>query len=316
MVLVPEIQENVVYENKNLNYLVEYTISGSTFSGATNTTGLSPTEGEPTKISLYIYKILNPNGDTFKTNYFTEHSDAPVGQLKLINEFNNTSATHTINVTDVNSIYMEIRNSLYDIHELGLVELNDIYNSDDIHPFFFRPTNGFRNLSGKTETEIENKKTILRNIHLKTIGPTSGLIFTSTDAKIKPKKEKTKVMKIKYIDDSAEQTFGSLVSDKIYFLSTDLGTNDSSFPVPFVDLNEYEYSQEDYITKIEPSTFATVRGENLLLVLRKIIDVIFTHRHNPLMPIVNQFDYQDGNELKELYKTLENDILNKSIRIN
>ncbi len=71
-----------------------------------------------------------------------------------------------------------------------------------------------------------------------------------------------------------------------------------------------------YIKRIEPSTFSTVRGENLLEVLRKIIDVILTHRHNPLMPIVNQPDYQDGNELKELYKTLENDILNKSIRIN
>jgi hypothetical protein len=34
------------------------------------------------------------------------------------------------------------------------------------------------------------------------------------------------------------------------------------------------------------------------------------------MPIVGQYDYDDGNQLKELFKTLENDILNKSIRIN
>ncbi len=95
-----------------------------------------------------------------------------------------------------------------------------------------------------------------------------------------------------------------------------MGTNESPNPVPFINLDEYELTQEDYIKRIEPSTFSTVRGENLLEVLRKIIDVILTHRHNPLMPIVNQFDYQDGNELKELYKTLENDILNKSIRIN
>jgi len=47
-----------------------------------------------------------------------------------------------------------------------------------------------------------------------------------------------------------------------------------------------------------------------------MIEVIFTHRHNPLMPIVGQYDYDEGNQLKELFKTLENDILNKSIRIN
>jgi hypothetical protein len=197
-----------------------------------------------------------------------------------------------------------------------LIELDDNYNSDDIHPFFFRPTTSFRNLSGGTPTEVENKATILRNVNVARRGPTSGLVFSKRNAKMKSTKFNTIVKKIKFVDDSPEQTFGSLISDKIYFLSSDLGTNESSNPVPFINLNEYELTQEDYIKRIEPSTFSTVRGENLLEVLRKIIDVILTHRHNPLMPIVNQPDYEDGNELKELYKTLENDILNKSIRIN
>ena len=92
--------------------------------------------------------------------------------------------------------------------------------------------------------------------------------------------------------------------------------NELEKPIEFGALNQYEYTQEDYINKIEKSTYSTVRGENLLRILQIIIDVIFTHRHNPLMPIIGQQDYEEGNSLKELYKTLENDILNKSIRIN
>ena len=72
----------------------------------------------------------------------------------------------------------------------------------------------------------------------------------------------------------------------------------------------------NYIKKIEKSTYSTVRGENLLRLLEAMVDVIFTHRHNPLMPISGQYDYEEGNALKELIKTIENDILNKSIRIN
>ena len=106
------------------------------------------------------------------------------------------------------------------------------------------------------------------------------------------------------------------MADKIYFLSTDLGTNESSSPILFNDLDKYDLTQQDYIKQIDPKTYSTVRGENLIQLLGKMIEVIFTHRHNPLMPIVGQYDYNEGNELKELFKTIENDILNKSIRIN
>jgi hypothetical protein len=229
-------------------------------------------------------------------------------------------ATYSTNITNVNNIYIDIRNKLFEIDDLGLVELDDNYNSDDLHPYYFRPSKNFRNLvpsTGATQTiEAENKDIILRNVNVRRVGPTSGLVYSATSSKVTSEQIKSSVDKIKIIDDSPEQTFGAVVSDKIYFLSTDLGTNESPIPVPFNNLDKYEFTQEDYIKRIDPYTYSTVRGENLLEVLRKIIDVMLTHRHNPLMPIVNQFDYQDGNELKELYKTLENDILNKSIRIN
>jgi len=109
-----------------------------------------------------------------------------------------------------------------------------------------------------------------------------------------------------------EQSFSSLRSDKIYFLSTD--TNESNKGVDFYGLNKYELTQENYLKDIDPNTYSTVRGENLLEILRAIIDLLNGHQHNLVGPLVQG----DPNyvRLMSLYTSLENDILNKSIRIN
>ena len=293
-----------ISENKDLNYIIEYDVN----SFVNDATGYT--------ISLYVYKVNGALGDLFKTNYFTENTEVQSSLIKLINDDNtNTTPTYQITVTSISDIYREIRDKIFLVHDKGLNELNTQYPSDDIHPFFFRPyTNFKRSLS--TTDELNNKQTILNGINVLRIGPGAGLIWSATRAKaeVNPVNSIEKVAKID--NNTAEQTFGAMLVDKLYLLSTDLGTNESANPVPFVDLNGYELSQQDYIEKIEPSTFSTVRGENLLKLLSKMIEVIFTHRHNPLMPISGQYDYDHGNELKELFKTIENDILNKSIRIN
>jgi len=195
-----------------------------------------------------------------------------------------------------------------------LYELNNL--PDDLHPFFFRPTSTFKNRTYVNSGDTINKKYIFRKINIRKVGPASGLIWSKEKAR-NESKDVESVENVLVIDpDTAEQTFGAITADKVYILSTDLGDNETSSPVPFIDLDGYEYKQEDYINLIEPNTFSTVRGENLLAVLEAIVNVIYSHVHNPLMPISGQPDYQDGNKLKALIKTLENDILNKSIRIN
>ena len=202
------------------------------------------------------------------------------------------------------------------IHDKGLNELNEQYESGDTHPFYFRPKKSFKTNILTTQEENVNRQTILYNINVLRVGPSSGLIWSAKNAKSEVKNVDSIEKRIKIDPNSPEQTFGAVTADMIYLLSTDLGNNESNNPVPFFDLNGYDLTQEDYIKRIGESTFSTVRGENLLKLLTKMIEVIFTHRHNPLMPIVGQYDYDDGNQLKELFKTLENDILNKSIRIN
>jgi hypothetical protein len=299
---------NTSVESKDMNYIVEYSVD-SLSDGQTGYT-----------ISLYVYKIISSYGETFKTNYFTEHTDVPSSYVKLINtDGTNTTPTYTETVGTIYDVYKEIRDKIFLIHDKSLSELNNQYDSSDIHPFFFRPTNEFKTrpvdiVSGTTQSD--NRQTILNNINVLRVGPSTGLIWSVTSAKPTSQKVDSVEEQLVLDPNSPEQTFGTVSADKIYFLSTDLGDNQGPNPVPFYDLNGYDYTQEDYINKIDKNTFSTVRGENLLNLLNKIIEVIFTHRHNPLMNISGQYDYTQGNELKELYKTIENDILNKSIRIN
>lgn len=302
-----------VPDNKNLNYVVEYTVDN-----------LKPTTGNTATIKLYVYKVTNPLGDRFKTNFFTEHTDMPLAACQLINEDNSASTpTYTITgITSVPDIYMEIRDKLFILRDKGLESLSTLLSftstTNDIHPFYFRPTSEFKKRtypSADTESTY-NQTVVLNNIKVSTIGPASGLIWSKERATPTSTPVTTIEKEIKVDPNTPEQSFGAITSDKFFILSTDLGENNTSDPVPFNDLDKYELTQEDYVRKIGPRTFSMVRGENLVAILETMVEVIFSHVHNPLMPISGQPNYEQGNVLKEQLKTLENDILNKSIRIN
>jgi hypothetical protein len=100
----------------------------------------------------------------------------------------------------------------------------------------------------------------------------------------------------------------------MYFLSTD--TNNTEKTVPFEKLDKYEYTQNDYIERIDPNTYAVVRGENLIRLLEKMISVLFEHEHNVVGPFVKTDQFQSYVDLVKLIETMRNDLLNGSIRIN
>lgn len=303
--------ENVT-ENKDLSFIVEYDVDKLK----------DVSDSNQATVSIYLYKVKANYGNVFKTNYFTENSTVTDSLVKLVNTDNtSTTPTYTAKVSSISEAYKEIRDKIFLIHDKGYLELKGLDEQQltfqgEVHPFFFRPTSRFKNTSLNTQDEKDNRQTILNSINVLRVGPSSGLIWSSTRAKAESK-EVTSIEEVIKVDpNTPEQTFGAVLSDKFFLLSTDLGTNESSNPVPFNDLNGYELTQQDYIKRIEPATFSTVRGENLLKLLNKMLDVIFSHKHNPVLPIDGQNDYKEGNELKDLRKTIENDILNKSIRIN
>jgi hypothetical protein len=68
------------------------------------------------------------------------------------------------------------------MHEKGLSEFDFLYEltnlPDDIHPFFFRPTNVFKNRTYVNSGDTFNKNVIFRNINVRRVGPSSGLIWS------------------------------------------------------------------------------------------------------------------------------------------
>lgn len=305
--------EEIISEIKDIKYLIEYEIDS--LSG-------------PTKINFFVYKILKNTGNLTKTNSFNENTELPQTVIKLINT-DNTSTTPTlvIDIEDVNFISSEINEIFYTLIDKGFNGLiKDFSNlqqqfsevnlptlSDDF-PLYFRPTKKFVTHTTNTENEKILKNNILSNVRVHNVGPRSGLIWSQTELTppLRKNKKITKVLKLE--ENSPEQTFSALKSDKIYFLSTD--TNETEKTVSFPELDKYELSQEDYIMKIDPNTYSTVRGENLLRLLLQIIDVLFKHEHNLIGPMVQSSEFSEYVKLIDLLKSVENDLLNKSIRIN
>ena len=282
-------------ESKTLNYIIEYTLDDVV---------------SPNRVDFYVYKVKKPYGNDYSTNVFTEYTELNNEYLTLINlAGSGNTPTYSIDVSTIKEGYIETRGTILTMDSDGLKGLNSLYNDNDLHPFYFRPTKEFRERTGNVDEKIK----YLNNINVRTIGPNSGLIWSYTSPNPPTKITSEKLNQPTIEQNSNEQTFSSVVSDKMYFLSTDTNNTDKS--IKFDDLNKYEYSQNDYIERIEPNTYSLVRGENLLNLLYAIIDVLQSHRHNLNDPYA-RVDYPQHNRLVELFLKMENDLLNKSIRIN
>jgi len=295
LTLKPTEKVTIKTESKLLNYIIEYELDDVS---------------NPTKVDFYVYKVNKPYGNTYNTNVFTNFSELKMDYLKLINiENDNVSPTHTISISNIKEGYIETRLTINTLDQDGLKGINPLYAENDLHPLYFRPTKSFIENDDNNPLKIE----FIKNVIVRSVPNGNGLIWSYTSP-IPPTKRINETVNIPTTEkNSPEQTFGAVISDKIYLLSTD--TNESDKSINFNSLDKYEYNQNDYIERIDPNTYSMVRGENLLKVIYAIIDVLTTHRHNINDPYA-RLDYPQHNRLIELFQKLENDLLNKSIRIN
>jgi hypothetical protein len=299
--------ETLSGQTGQVKYFVEYSIDK--FTGTTST------------VSFFIYNTQNA-GDDFKIenkNLSTLSTTGTTG-CTLLNpsnitfKNNNDSTTPTLTYTGLSGnaeIYVTIRNAINQLHNYGLNTLDSYYSEGEMHPFYFRPTEECLTRTGLTETEITNRTTVFNNVNPFQI-ITNGLIFSKLFVAAPPISNKqTKKVLVKS-DEDREQTFAALKSDRIFFMST--YTNEYQKIIDFKRLDSYEPTQENYIKDIEPNTYALVRGEVLVNVLRSMMDLFESHQHNLTDPLVKE----DPNfiRLQSQITTLENDMLNNSIRIN
>ena len=284
-----------------INHLIEYTVNDLS---------------SPTEVNVYVYKILDTYGPIFDSNYFNESTSVNLDdpkKVKLYNDGSLTGATATISVTSMQDAYIEMRELLHTISSEGLSKIKTSYPQDDVHPFYFRPTEELKTRTTTTDSQKTSRKRFIDNIQVRGVGKGSGLIFSKQFATPPPKNTEKVIKVLKAQDNKGEQTFANLVADKVYFVSssTNKGPKKS---VDFTKIDNYEYSQEDYLIEMEPCTYSTVRGEVLIKILAKMYEFMVGHVHNWAEP--GHMDTERMSILKGLIESMKQDLVNDSIRIN
>lgn len=291
---------------EKIKFIIEYELDN-----------LSPTTGSPGNVNLFVYKVLGSYGKEFNTDVFGKSSVYPSNDskiIKLINSDNTpTGVSYTTIITSINGAYIEIRELLHLIDTNDLTELKNTYTKEDVHPFYFRPTDNFKKMTGTPE-ELVNKDLIISKIQVRNKPGGYGLIYSKQNASPTTKSSSKMVDVLKEIKNSGEQSFASLSADRIYLTSTTPNSGANVKTINFNDLDEYELTQEDYMKKINPNSYAMVRGENLYNLLIAIINLLHSHVHNINDPLERGDPNWD--KLNNLVQSMRGDILNDSIRIN
>jgi hypothetical protein len=309
MELVKEKVSTEVLATSRLKYVVEYEIDSFT---------------NPTKLDFYIYKILEEYGSRFSSGTFGQNTSVNFNDAKVVKLINSdgtlSTPTHTKTISGatndekMKSIYVNLREVLHIIDMRGLGDLDPLFEPDDCHPFYYRPTESYLKTSPATDLGKNNKNLIKSKIQVRNRIGDNGLVYSRNSLYAPFITDVKTIEKLRKVKNSGEQSFSSLSSDKIYLLSTspNVGVNVQS--VNFNAINEYEVTQEDYLKTIDPNTYATVRGENLYNVLVAIKNLLDSHIHNINEPLAK--GDENWIKLDDLMSTLRNDLLNDSIRIN
>jgi hypothetical protein len=298
------IETNTTVEK--IKYIIEYELDN-----------LLPTTGSPANVNIFVYKVLGSYGNEYNTDVFDKSTTFPMYDTKVIKPINTnntpTGVTFTTTCTSIDGVYIEIREMLHLVDTNGLTELNNTYSKEEVHPFYFRPSDKFKTMTGTTE-ELTNKDLIINKIQVRNKTGGYGLIYSKQNASPTSKSTPKIVDSLKEIKNSGEQSFGSLSADRIYLMSTSTNGGANVKSINFNDLDEYELTQEDYMKKIDPNSYSTVRGENLYNILIAIINLLHSHVHN----INDPLERGDPNwgKLNNLVLSMKGDLLNDSIRIN
>ncbi len=298
-----ELQTKVEEQRKltvgKINYIAEYELDNLL---------------SPTTLTFYVYKVRNGYGQKYDTDSFDETTVLLPEEVKLIN-IDDTTTTPTIVITgnSLTALCSEARGFLQKIHKLTLNEVNPKYSKEDVHPLYFRPTPNFRLLRPNGTTENTNKMTFLDAVKLIKAGPRWGSYFSLTSQEPPEKVTQVRTDEVKVVNQTEEQTFAAITTDNFYLLSTSTNKGERK-SIDFISLDKYEYTQDDYLKNIDPYTYALVRGETLIKLITLMYKYLTEHKHNIVsLPIVED---QLQAELEQMINTMQESLVNQSIRIN
>lgn len=257
----------------------------------------------PTQVTLTLFRVDRSEGEKYKTDVFGLNSELTTGSTTSI-----FTQTITLETTGVNNrlqeAYILTRDFISKLDRENMNVIDPSLPETSPHPIFFRPTNSLR--------VQENSKQYLDNINFANRLVTFGLIYSKSSITVPPVTKNIEIPYLKEISDT-DQTFAAITADQIFNLSTVVAGTDGK-QIDFAALNKYEYTQEDYLKKILPNTYSTVRGEKLIEILELIVLILLNHTHGIVTP--PKYFKATIDQLTSLISKAKQDMVNSSIRIN
>lgn len=257
----------------------------------------------PTVLTYSLYKIEQPEGDRYKSDVFTINTELGTETTKLI--YSETiTLTSSTTASKLQEAYIQIRDFVSKLDRDKMNVTIPSLTEEYAHPLYFRPKNNLR--SQATSSSFLENITYLD----KTNG--FGFLYSEKSSDIQPVVKKTEVPYLRKVSE-VDQSFAAITADQIMYLSTS-SSGTSGKQVDFGALNKYEYTQEDYVMRILPNTFSTVRGEKLIEILDLISLILLNHVHGIATP--PKYFQSTMDELRRLISRAKQDMVNNSIRIN
>lgn len=229
-----------------------------------------------------------------------------------------TGKTKEDGVKIINQFITGVNNGKITIEGYPQFPLETTTKLEGQFPFYFRPTkNNIDKLSSTASTEYNMVNDFFKKIKLLPSDSQSGSVLVWSQNVIGEQLTRENLTLKQTIYNPKPVTYGTMAADFLYLLShkTDIPSKQKINLLPKETL--YGINQEYFTQNILTNTDPMVRGNELMKLLKLIVDFLGSHVHNiNEAPIPIGVDGTQLGEIRKILQDADNSILNQNIRIN
>jgi hypothetical protein len=309
--------KKTLFSNKPqlIKKLVEWEVTEEvSITGFTSGGGITGSTFYNGKIDLYS---LLPKPET-KTDKV--YMDTPLDSFKSPSEFSLEFTGKTLDegIKIINQFIYGVNSGKINIEGYEQFPFENDSKITSQFPFYFRPTkNNIDKLSSTGSTDFNMVNNFFRKVKLLPSDAQFGSVLVWSKNVIGQQLTPETSTLRQSVYNPTPVSYGTLAADFVYFLShkSDIPSKQKISLEPKETL--YGIPQPYFTENILQNTDPMVRGNELMKLLKLIVNFLASHVHN-----INEAPIEigiDGTQLSEIYKILQdadNSILNQNIRLN
>jgi hypothetical protein len=308
--------KKTVFERKSLlvKKLVEWEITSQNYVSGPSPNGTTGTTFYNGNVRLFS---LLPKDQT-KTSVI--NMNTPLDSLKGSVEYSLffTGKTKEEGIAIINQFITGVNKGKITINGYRQFPFESDSKIQSQFPFYFRPTkNNVDKLVSTGSTDFNMVNDFFRKIKLLPSDQQFGSVLVWKQNVIGEQLTRKEISERQTVYNKKPVTYGTMAGDFLYLLShkTDIPAKAKINLLPKETL--YGITQEYFTGEIKPNTDPMVRGDELMKLLKKIVDFLGSHVHNiNEAPIPIGVDGTQLEEIRTILQDANNTILNQNIRIN